>query len=365
MLVVADGPGRARVLSQSWTDIGGVAWSPGGDEVWFTAARAGNARSLHAVTLSGTSRLVARTPGAMFLQDISRRGGVLLTHAHPRCEALGRLAADADERDFSWYDWTHLTDLRPDGRMLFTAEGEAGGPQYTVYLRRAPGALPVRLGEGHATEISPDGRSALAVARSPSPGLLILPTGAGDTRRLPADRAFAEYHWAWWFPDGRRVLLLANEPARPAQLFVQDVDSGAMRPLAPPGVTAYRHRPITPDGSQVLALAPSPSGPRFVLWPVAGGAPSDVRGLSASDQPLQWTSEGRALFVRRAGPVLPVNVDRLDLVTGERSPWRALGPADPAGVGHIGDVAIASDGASYAYNCQRTLSELYLAEGLR
>jgi len=34
-------------------------------------------------------------------------------------------------------------------------------------------------------------------------------------------------------------------------------------------------------------------------------------------------------------------------------------------VGHIGDVAIASDGASYAYNCQRTLSELYLAEGLR
>ena len=365
MLVVADGPGRARVLSQSWTDIGGVAWSPGGDEVWFTAARAGNARSLHAVTLSGTSRLVARTPGAMFLQDISRRGGVLLTHAHPRCEALGRLAADADERDFSWYDWTHLSDLRPDGRMLFTAEGEAGGPQYTVYLRRAPGALPVRLGEGHATEISPDGRSALAVARSPSPGLLILPTGAGDTRRLPADRAFAEYHWAWWFPDGRRVLLLANEPARPAQLFVQDVDSGAMRPLAPPGVTAYRHRPITPDGSQVLALAPSPSGPRFVLWPVAGGAPSDVRGLSASDQPLQWTSEGRALFVRRAGPVLPVNVDRLDLVTGERSPWRVLGPADPAGVGHIGDVAIASDGASYAYNCQRTLSELYLAEGLR
>jgi hypothetical protein len=90
-----------------------------------------------------------------------------------------------------------------------------------------------------------------------------------------------------------------------------------------------------------------------------------VRGLSASDQPLQWTAEGRALFVRRAGPVLPVNVDRLDLVTGERSPWRALGPADPAGVGHIGDVAIASDGASYAYNCQRTLSELYLAEGLR
>jgi Tol biopolymer transport system component len=364
-LVVAEGPGRARILSQSWIDIGGVAWSSDGREVWFTAARTGNARSLHAVTLSGAYRLVARTPGAMFLQDISRRGSVLLTHAHQRCEAIGRLAGDAAERDLSWYDWTHLTDLWPDGRMLFTAEGEGGGPQYTVYLRRAPGVLPARLGEGHGTEISPDGESALALARSPSPGLMILPTGAGEARRLPADRSFAEYHWAWWFPDGRAILFLANEPGRPAQLFVQEVGTGIMRALAPPGFTAYRHRPIAPDGARVLALAPDPSGPRFVLFPVEGGAPSEVPGLRAGDQPLQWGHDGRTLLVRHAGPVLPVRVDRVDLRTGSRVPWRELGPLDPAGVGHIGDVVVARDGASYAYNCQRTLSELYLAEGLR
>jgi hypothetical protein len=93
--------------------------------------------------------------------------------------------------------------------------------------------------------------------------------------------------------------------------------------------------------------------------------PSEVHGLSASDQPLQWASDGRALLIRRAGPVLPVRVDRLELLTGARAPWRELGPVDPAGVGHIGDVVITRDGGSYVYNCQRTLSELYLAEGLR
>ena len=360
---------RARAARASCRSPGSTSavWPghPTGARCGSRPRRTGNARSLHAVTLSGTYRLVARTPGAMFLQDISRRGGVLLTHAHPRCEAIGRLAGDAAERDLSWYDWTHLSDLWPDGRMLFTAEGEGGGPEYTVYLRRAPGVLPARLAEGHGTEISPDGQSALALARSPAPGLLILPTGAGEARRLPADRSFAEYHWAWWFPDGRAILFLANEPGRPAQLFVQDVGTGVLRALAPPGVTAYRHRPIAPDGAQVLALAPGPSGARFVLWPVAGGAPSEVPGLRANDQPLQWAPDGRTLLVRRAGPVLPVRVDRVDLRTGSRAPWRELGPLDPAGVGHIGDVVIARDGESYVYNCQRTLSELYLAEGLR
>ena len=36
-----------------------------------------------------------------------------------------------------------------------------------------------------------------------------------------------------------------------------------------------------------------------------------------------------------------------------------------AEVAHIGDVLVTRDGASYVYNCQRTLSDLYLAEGLR
>jgi hypothetical protein len=318
------------------------------------------------VRLDGAARVVSRTPAATILQDVSRDGRVLLTHEHPRCEAFARLPGDAAERDLSWYDWTHLSDLRPGGRTLFTAEGEGGGPLYTMYLRPRPGDVPVRLGEGHATELSPDGASVLSMVRSSPPRLVLTPTGAGEARVLAEGLTFAEIHWAWWFPDGARVLFLANESGRPARLFVQTLADGSVRPLAPPGVTAYRHRPIRPDGARVLVLVPGPPASRFVLWPVdPAQAAVDVPGLAAGDQPLQWTADGRSLFVRRAGPVLPVHVDRLDVATGARAPWRALQPADTAGVGRIGDVLVAPDGGSYAYNCQRSLSDLYLAEGIR
>jgi Tol biopolymer transport system component len=106
-LVVVDADGRKQTLSEGWTDAGGVAWSPGGDEVWFSAARGGTARGLHAVTLSGRYRAVTRTPSAMILQDISRAGRLLFTHTHQRCEVLGHLRGETAERSLSWFDWTH------------------------------------------------------------------------------------------------------------------------------------------------------------------------------------------------------------------------------------------------------------------
>jgi eukaryotic-like serine/threonine-protein kinase len=364
-LVLVEEGGRARRLSEGWADIGGVAWHPSGLEIWFTAARAGSARALHAVSTSGRYRLVARTPGSMNLQDISPAGGVLFTNGMPRTEVYGRLRGDTAERDLSWFDWTHATELLPDGRgLFFTAEGEGGGPLYSLYLRRDPEAAPVRLAEGHGTEVSPDGAWALAVVRSAPPRLQLLPTGPGEPRVLAAQLAVAEHHWAWWLPDGRRVLFLANAHGSPAQLFLMDLPDGAPRAIAPPGVTAYRHKPLTPDGRRVLAMDPGPPG-RFVAWPLDGGDPSPVPGLAIDDQPLRWSDDGAFLFVRPPGPVIPLRIERLHVATGRREPWQEWRPADPAGVVHIGDVLVSGDGRSFAVNCQRTISDLYLAQGLR
>ena len=58
-------------------------------------------------------------------------------------------------------------------------------------------------------------------------------------------------------------------------------------------------------------------------------------------------------------------MDRLDLTTGLRRPWKQLLPADPAGVISIDRVVISRDGGSYAYTYQRvTSSTLYVVEGL-
>ena len=62
---------------------------------------------------------------------------------------------------------------------------------------------------------------------------------------------------------------------------------------------------------------------------------------------------------------LPARVYRLDLATGRRELWRELMPPNPAGVLFIRPPHFSTDGKSYAYSYRRTLSELFLAEGLK
>jgi hypothetical protein len=75
------------------------------------------------------------------------------------------------------------------------------------------------------------------------------------------------------------------------------------------------------------------------------------------------------MFVRRVPASVPntmrVWIDRIDMVTGKREPWRELTPTDPAGVRAIGAVHLTPDGKSYVYAFYATLGDLYLAEGLR
>ena len=52
-VAVVDMAGKKNTLSGGWDSIQGLAWSPSGDEIWFTATRTGGDRSLYAVDLSG------------------------------------------------------------------------------------------------------------------------------------------------------------------------------------------------------------------------------------------------------------------------------------------------------------------------
>jgi hypothetical protein len=56
---------------------------------------------------------------------------------------------------------------------------------------------------------------------------------------------------------------------------------------------------------------------------------------------------------------------RLDIVTGKRTFWKAVIPADPAGIATIGPIQITPNGKSYVYGFTRTLADLYLVEGLK
>jgi len=91
---------------------------------------------------------------------------------------------------------------------------------------------------------------------------------------------------------------------------------------------------------------------KLYLYPVAGGDPRPVSGAE------------RELFVIRRGEI-PANVVRIDLATGKRTLWKALEPADSAGIDTIGRVNLSADTKNYVYSYVRTLSDLYSVEGLK
>jgi hypothetical protein len=62
---------------------------------------------------------------------------------------------------------------------------------------------------------------------------------------------------------------------------------------------------------------------------------------------------------------VPAQVFRIDLATGKRTLWKSLEPADAAGIDTIGRVLLSADAKSYVYSYVRTLSDLYLVEGLK
>jgi hypothetical protein len=61
----------------------------------------------------------------------------------------------------------------------------------------------------------------------------------------------------------------------------------------------------------------------------------------------------------------PTKVEILDLATGQRRLYREMKPADPSGVLGVGPVCLSPDGEAYLYSFTRSLSDLYLARGLR
>jgi serine/threonine protein kinase/Tol biopolymer transport system component len=358
-VAVVDLLGKKQTLSTGWESEEGLAWSPDGKEVWFTAATAGVARDLFAVSLAGRQRLVARVPGGMVLHDIFRDGRVLVTRDTERISALFFKSGENKEQDVGWLESAVPFDLSSDGKtLLFSEQGEAGGAHYTACLRRTDGSPVVRLGEGTPYEISPDGKWVISVVSTAPEQAILLPTGPGQARRL--DRgAIENYLGASFFPDGKRILLSAKEPRGLTGLYVQELSGGKPRRMAD-RVVAFNSHAISPDGRTVVALD---ADQKIVLVPTEQGSPRPLPGFVAGDEPLRWSNNG-SLFVAAQGK-LPRDIFRVDIATGRRSLWKRLSPPDPAGVQALFPIVLTADGNSYAYGCFRVLSDLYLVEGLK
>ena len=343
-----------------WEGIGGMAWSPRGDEVWFTAVHRGSAKALHAVTMAGRDRKVLNVPGALTIEDAAPDGSILIANDNIRVSTLARSAGSDRERDLSWQETTAAADLSLDGRTLvFTEWGEGAGAASVIGMRGTDGSPVVKLGEGYAGGLSRDGRWVVGMLLTPKPHIVLLPTGAGQTRSLDPGPV-RDLDWSCWAPDGRHVIFLGSEPGHAYRAYIQDIDGGPPRAFTPDG-TSGGWQMVSPDGRWLLATA---SG-TLQLFPLDGGPVRGVSNLGKDDTPFRWTGDGRGMLVHSPSTSLPIRIERVDLATGARRPVRMLMPIDPAGVTVVMQIHFSRDERAYAYTLIRELSDLYQVRGLR
>ncbi|HVE66145.1 MAG TPA: protein kinase, partial [Thermoanaerobaculia bacterium] len=353
-VMVVDRKGAARALSQTHPRIVNVAWAPSGKEVWFAMRD-----SIRAVDLAGHERVVVRSPGDLYLHDISPAGRVLVEQALGMGGILFGSEKLPAERDLSWFDRSSVVELSDDGEtLLFSDRGPRGETSY--YLRKTDGSPAVRLGEGNARALSPDGKWVLATQPGPPEKLVVAPTGTGSPREV--DRADIEdYGSAQWMPDGRTLLFEGRTKATGARLYLQDATGGKPRVISPEGF-GTAGRSVSPDGRWVVVFRDWSEG--LLLLPVAGGAPKPIPDSLPFD-PVRWTADGRFLYVFEYGST-PLKVYRLDPFSGWREPWKTLAPPDLVALTGMGDLSITPDGRAYAYTAPRaSASDLYLLEGAK
>jgi dipeptidyl aminopeptidase/acylaminoacyl peptidase len=360
-VAVVDAAGRKRTLSSGWSDIRGLAWSPDGQEIWFTATRRGIELNLWAVTRDGRERQVYRAPGSMQIQDSLADGRVLLVVGRTRPTLVGRAPGEAQDRDLSWLDWGWAADLSADGKtFLFGEQGEGAGPEYSAYIRGTDASPPVLLGKGNALAISPDGRAVLVASLTPPAHLVLLPTGAGDPRPLPPG-SVVQFQAGSFFPDGKRIAFSGNEQGKASRLFVQDLVGGDPKAVSPEAASVFAGDvPVSPDGA--FLAASSDAGPSLV--PAAGGEPRLIKGADPRDTPLRFGADGHSLYVRAPGRT-PTRVFRVDLSSGTRELWKEIAPPGASSTGRVTALTIAPDVGAYAYTFIESTTTLYEVSGLR
>jgi Tol biopolymer transport system component len=357
-VVVVDLAGKATTLSEGYWGLEGLAWAPDGKEVLFSSGNSYSAFVIYAVNLAGKRREALQSAGGLTIQDVSRDGRWLVTRDDIRRDMRGLAPGAKTEQYLSFLDFSDPADLSSDGRtLLFSEESGVFGTNYAVCIRKLDGSPPVRLGEGAARALSPDGKWALSVIYSSPVQLALYPTGAGEPRKLNRGN-LENINSAVWYPDGKRILVCGNEPGQASRCYALEISQGPPRPVTPEGTLRGA---ISPDGKQIVVLR---GWGDFALYPAEGGQPHPLPSLGTHDEFIRWSADGRSLLIL-SGSTLPALVQRVDPVTGRRTIVLRLVPADLTGVLDISSVVLKDDASAYAYAYEQQRSSLFLITGAK
>jgi hypothetical protein len=361
-ICVVEEAGEARVLAASMTSASGLAWSPSGDEIWFSGIDEHRNHGVWAVDLDGRRRTLLSHTHRVWLHDVAEDGRALLAIGNLRAETYAGGGQGFQEIALSWFDGPYVTDISADGeQILFFEGGEVDNPLYATYTRGVDGSPAVRLGPGVSTRFSPDGQWVLVTRFRPAPDLLIYPTGIGEAESLRSPE-IDRYHWAGWHPDGQQVFVMGSTPGKARRLYLGHRTERKWSRIWDEAITMEwtDGPPIAPDGNRLVVRGPDCA---VKMLDVTSGEVTPLAGFAREDEPIRFDDTGRALYVANMAHRHP-RIDRLDLQTGERTPLREIRPSDPTGVIFTSPPVVTADGERHAYTLARQLTDLFLVEGL-
>jgi eukaryotic-like serine/threonine-protein kinase len=309
--------------------------------------------------MKGRRRIVMRVPGHITLYDVSSDGRMLVRTDSRQVGILAMGPGQNTESDLSVLDASGLVGISADGQVI-AAEvgGESGGPKGSVYLRKTDGSPPVRLGDGSAWALSPDGKwvSTFTSVDATTRRYALLPVGAGEERVIAIPQLEGVNVVFGWRPDNETLLVFGLGKSRSYQNFAWNQKSGMLKPIGPEG-QADQLPLVSPDTSRILTKGPDGN---WWVYPVDGGAGILVKGLTEHIAPVCWRSDNRSLFVAMHHDENRMHmVSILDVETGVRTPWKEIRPSRP--VEQVSNLKITPDGRAYAYNFIVKNTDLYVA----
>ena len=362
LVSILDRAGKRVAGTEEWASLDGVAWAPGGREVWFTASAVGSDNAVRALSLDGRVRTVLSGMGRLVLHDLAPDGRALLERASFRSEMLFRRAGEPEDHDLSWLDFSAPEGISPDGKtLLFYESGQGGGPDYSTFLRKTDGSLPVRVGSGRALALSPDGGWVLSVSLRKPDSMDLTPTGPGENRKLRVPGLAAHEEAGFVGGDGR-IFVTGPDAAGKRATWITDIAGAAPRRLPIPEGRTLGQNTFSPDGGHFVTSCPKEALP--CVYDTVTGNSVPVRGAQKEWWPVGWDVQGRLYFTEKTKRPSQT-LWRVDPTTGRATSVAELAPRDRAGVVAVSDVLVSADGEAWTYRVARRLSELHVVTGAK
>ena len=321
-----------RVLADGWVSIAGLAWSPDGASIWFTASKEDLANRLHRVTLTGdVTPVEGPTADRLRIHDVASDRRALVTLDSWRSRAM------VGDRDVSLSEISNVSDLSSDGSQVVIGElGDLEGGAGT-YLVPYSGGPSLRLGAGFPVAISPSGER-IAANTNASDHLVVYSTKSGEAPTIATPGFVFAGRWL----DERvligvfdRKLWRLAADAKPVEI-AETLGSFALDPA--------RARCAFIDRAHALHILELATGARRTV-PIQLGR-EEVCG---------WIAEPDAIVIRST--TTPLVLDRVDPTTGART--RHLEVQPPLlGLKAVDTFVLHADGKRFAYSYGQELSQL-------